>query len=246
MSMSLIFLFVLNAFSLIGLAFLWVLYKRGPSEDPRLSRGLQLLQSKISILEDLSEKVEKQNGQVLGVIDRKAKDLENLMERSEAQIQALSAALEKGWAAVDHFEEKVPHAKALERENKVKYLRAAQLAHKGQSPEEIAKQVELSRAEIDLIWNVNKDHLQFDESAIPAWAERKLTQRKPQETPAPAPAASFSAPAPKQTQLKHLGDQMREALKSQASFTPSPQPEVAVAPSAPAQPEIRKVIFRQI
>ena len=51
---------VFDLFMACGLFVIVMRMNRAPKDDPRLSRGLQLLQSKISVLEDLSDRTETQ------------------------------------------------------------------------------------------------------------------------------------------------------------------------------------------
>ena len=59
-----------------GLVALWVRALRPPKDDPRLSKGLQLLQSKIAVLEDLADRTDNQVQQLNLLIEKKAKELQ--------------------------------------------------------------------------------------------------------------------------------------------------------------------------
>ncbi len=49
-------------------------------------------------------------------------------------------------------------------------VHAAKLANQGFTQEQILQQINLNPAEVDLIFKVNKDKLQFAEDQLPAWA----------------------------------------------------------------------------
>jgi len=51
---------VFDFLALAGVVAVWIKITRPSKDDPRLSRGLQLLQTKISVLEDLSDRTETQ------------------------------------------------------------------------------------------------------------------------------------------------------------------------------------------
>ena len=61
-------------FAVVGI--LWMKLSRPQKDDPRLSKGLQLLQSKISVLEDLSDRTETQVQQLTALIESKVKDVQ--------------------------------------------------------------------------------------------------------------------------------------------------------------------------
>ena len=60
MSTIVIGLLGFNCVLFVGFLYVMVRLHRRPKDNPRLSRGLQLLQSKIAVLEDLSDRVDKQ------------------------------------------------------------------------------------------------------------------------------------------------------------------------------------------
>lgn len=59
---------------LASAGFMWVKLHRPAKDDPRLSRGLQLLQSKISVLEDLSDRTETQVTQLTKLMEQKCRE----------------------------------------------------------------------------------------------------------------------------------------------------------------------------
>ncbi|MGE0763276.1 MAG: DUF2802 domain-containing protein, partial [Bdellovibrionales bacterium] len=61
----------------LGVTVAWFRLNRPAQDDPRLSRGLQLLQSKIAVLEDLSDRTDAQVKQLTSLIEQKARLLQN-------------------------------------------------------------------------------------------------------------------------------------------------------------------------
>ena len=179
---------------------LWVRIQKEPQEDPRLSKGLQVLQTKISILEDLSDRTDRQVKDLCNIIERKSKEVEQAVFNSEEQLAKIQLAMKETFEAAEIFQDQLPHDQIVDRQNSQKYIDAAIMAHKGMSREEIAQKVDLSPAEIDFIAKVNKDRLMFSEENLPQWAKQK-TKRDYSEV--------FS-----QThydELKNLGEKFRQA-----------------------------------
>ncbi len=162
---------LLNLLFFAGIGAAWIRLKRPPSEDPRLSRGLQLLQSKIAILEDLSDRTDLQVKQLNALLEGKCVEIQNKMIEAEKIIRLIETSRQKSLETAKMFEDKIPHQQIVERQNTVKYVKAARLAHQGVSIAEILKQVDLSQAEVEFIAKVNKDHLMFSEEGLPDWAQ---------------------------------------------------------------------------
>lgn len=182
--MSLWFLLLFNLVLAFAIGVLWVRMQRPPHEDPRLSRGLQLLQSKISVLEDLCDRSDRQAGQLRAILDLKSEEVHAQVEKADSKMQMVEATLREAKALVQIFQDKVPHKEMVERQNTVKYVKAAKLANSGVAVENIAQQVDLPLGEIQLIWRLNRDRLQFSETELPDWVKQ---------------SADFSASSPSQT-----------------------------------------------
>lgn len=159
---------------LAAVAFLWFKLNRPQKDDPRLSRGLQLLQSKIAVLEDLSDQVETQVKQISILMEAKVKDIQNQLLASDKQIQKIEASMTKSLEVAKIFQDRIPHQEIIERQNTLKYVKAARLAHQGLSAEAIAEEVDLSRGEIELIAKVNREKLQFSEEDLPEWVKEGM------------------------------------------------------------------------
>lgn len=156
----------------VGVSALWLRLRRPPQDDPRLSRGLQLLQTKITILEDLSDRTENQVKQLTALLDQKTRMLQNKVLEAEQQILKIDHSMSKSLEVAEIFQDKIPHQEIMERRQKVEYVRAARMAHSGLSLDEIAAQVPLPREQIELIIKFNREQLMFDEDSLPEWANR--------------------------------------------------------------------------
>lgn len=155
---------------------LWVRLHRPAKDDPRLSKGLQLLQSKIAVLEDLSDRTEHQVSQLTALLETKCREIQEKIVAADRQISLIDQSAQKSLEVAKIFQDRIPHHEIVERQNTIKYVKAARLAHRGASTEEIAKEVELSIAEIEFIAKVNRERLQFSEEDLPEWAREDAAQ----------------------------------------------------------------------
>lgn len=163
----------MDVFFLVGIGVVWIRLNRPAKEDPRLSRGLQLLQSKISILEDLSDRTDSQVKQMLKLLEKKGSQVQEAIMSAKETVGLIEQSMNKSMEVAEIFEDKIPHEEIIERQSSKKYIEAARLAHEGLSPEEIAKKVSLDVAEIEFIAKVNKDRLMFSEDDLPKWAQKE-------------------------------------------------------------------------
>lgn len=153
----------------LGVGILWYRFKRPAAEDPRLSRGLQLLQSKIAVLEDLSDRTDHQVKTLSHLLDQKAMALQGQMMASETQVRKIEQTMEKNLSTMEDFaNERV----LIERDDTAKYVQAAQLAHSGASIENIQREVELPREQLELITKMNKKQLMYDQTQLPSWVTK--------------------------------------------------------------------------
>jgi len=163
-------------------------------EDPRMSRGLQLLTSKIAILEDLMDRSETIGRQLTQLIDSKQQDVHERIEEVEVHLHKIQRATEKSQEVARIFQDRIPHQEIIERQTTVKYLQAAKMAHQGFSIDDIAKQLDIPRGELELIVKVNRDRLLNDKD--PQWAPVQepnpaafRAENEVQVAPSPAPIA---------------------------------------------------------
>lgn len=217
----------LDVFFLVGIVVMWIRLNRPAKEDPRLSRGLQLLQSKISILEDLSDRTDNQVKQMLKLLEKKGAHVQEQILHAKETIGLIEQSMNKSMEVAEIFEDKIPHEEIIERQSSKKYIEAARLAHEGLSAEEISKQVDLDVAEIEFIAKVNKDRLMFSEDDLPKWAQKSeemdamemdVSALIPQEK-AKRPETGFERsfekafenPGVSMSHLEELGKKFREA-----------------------------------
>lgn len=208
----------INIAFLVGLVVVWNRSTRRQKDDPRLSRGLQLLQSKISVLEDLSDRTDLQVKQLIKLIESKTRQLQTKVFESEKQIQRIDQSMHKSLEVASIFQDKIPHEEIIERQNSVKYIQAAQLAHQGRSVDEIVGLVGLSKGEVEFIAKVNKDQLMFDEESLPEWAKQQVTNEQSTVDSVEALIEqnyekAFEPPKADLASLEKLGEEFRTACK---------------------------------
>jgi hypothetical protein len=220
-----------------GITGLWIRLHRPQKDDPRLSKGLQLLQSKIAVLEDLSDRTEVQVNQLTTLLEQKCRELQQQVQTSEKQLLRIDQSMQKSLEVAKIFQDRIPHSEILERQNTIKYVKAARLAHQGLSAEEIATHVDLSTGEIEFISKVNKEKLMFCEDSLPEWAQSSTDMKvsRPLEEPQDVDgfqesridmdmglerqrtadtSMAFEVPSVDQDALRKLGDAFRQACET--------------------------------
>ncbi|MCB9025001.1 MAG: DUF2802 domain-containing protein [Bdellovibrionaceae bacterium] len=173
MSLWIIVQLVFNIFVALVVYVFWVKLRRPPKDDPRLSRGLQLLQSKISVLEDLSDKTELQVEQLNSFMEKKIKQVQNKLEEADTKLRQIESHIQRNKEVAKIFQNNIPHDEIVKRQNTIKYIKAAKMANTGSSVEEICQVVDLPQSEIELIAKLNKDNLVFDDDGLPEWAREE-------------------------------------------------------------------------
>ncbi len=175
MSFWLLFQILVNLILFAGVVGVWIRLQRPPKDDPRLSKGLQLLQSKIAILEDLSDRTETQVNQLTSLLEQKVKDIQVKIQSADKQLARIDQSMQKSLEVAKIFQDRIPHEEIVERQNTIKYVKAARMAHQGMGVEEIAAECpELSHGEIEFISKVNRDQLMFCEDSLPEWANSEI------------------------------------------------------------------------
>lgn len=198
LQIALDFLFVAG----IGLCIIKMRTRR--EEDPRLSYGLKLLQNKIAVLEDLSDKTEVQVKQLVVLLENKMKDLQQRVHEADSQLGRIDQAMSKTMQVATVFQEQVPHQEIIERKVTNKYINAARLAHQGLAKEQIQQHIDLPTAELDLIVKLNRDNLTFTEDHLPAWVDKHPLENNEK---------LFAAPQVDMESLQKLGEDFRKACK---------------------------------
>lgn len=181
--------------------------------------------------------------------------------------------MQKSLEVAKIFQDRIPHSEILERQNTIKYVKAARLAHQGLAPEEIGRQVDLSLGEIEFIAKVNRDQLMFCEESLPEWAQvttqpanpsenevqdtdnfhearLDLESRLSREVPVDLSKA-FDIPKSDQEALKKLGDAFRQACETASHLQRVTQGFVEETKGKPTSsvkvvPDIRPVTFPRI
>lgn len=172
---------LINVVLFAVVAVVWVKLSRPQKDDPRMSKGLQLLQSKIAVLEDLSDRTEIQVNQLTAILENKCKELQEKIIFADKQIANIDHSMQKSLEVAKIFQDKIPHEEIIERQSTIKYVKAAKLANQGMSADDIAKEVDLSRGEIEFIAKVNREQLMFSEENLPEWAQQE-PERKTTDT----------------------------------------------------------------
>ncbi len=206
MGASTLFLILFNVGTLLFTLYIYFRVFIKPREDVRLSRGLQLLQSKIAVLEDLKDRTEHQSHQISHLLEVKIREIKNVMVDAEKLIERITGSQQKSLEVAQIFEEKIPHHEVIERQNSKKYILAMQMYHAGKMPDEISEKTGLSRAEINLVIKVRTAN-ESQEMAQPSTVLEPIA--------APQPVAP-STPINLQS-LSQLGQEFRAAIETNAS-----------------------------
>ena len=181
MNYWLLSLTLLNILLIAFIAFNQLSKNKARIEDNRLTKGLQLLQNKISILQDLSDKTDEQVRNWVHVIEQKSNAVQSQLLRSDEKIIQIESALSKALDVSKIFYEQVPHTEMIERQKTSKYVQAAKLANQGFTTDQISQKVDLSTAEIEMITKMNREQLQFAEENLPAWVQSASEENPPLE-----------------------------------------------------------------
>ena len=227
MSVWIILLIALNILMLAGLGLCFFRLSNKREDDPRLSYGLKLLQSKISVLEDLSDKTEVQVKQLVSLLENKINEVKSRVDDADDKIKRVDGAMKKTLEVAEIFQEHIPHEEIVERKVSNKYINAARLAHQGASAEEIQSKIDLPSGELDFILKLNKEQLMFSEEQLPAWVDKH---------PLEANEALFEPPQVNIESLEKLGSEFKQACREFAERHRSPT-ETPLEDSQSAQPQ---------
>jgi len=192
----------------------WARLNRPQKDDPRLSRGLQLLQSKIAILEDLSDRTDMQVKQLTNLLDQKGREVQEYVTSAQNQITKVEDSIQKSMDVSKIFQDKIPHKEIIERQNTAKYVQAARLANQGMTVDELAERIDIPRSELEFIAKVNKNKLMFSEDHLPDWIQEQEV-----EQPAVRPrdfSAVFETPtvnAVAQEDDKKIQEEFKKAIE---------------------------------
>lgn len=227
MSIWIILLIAVNILMLAGLGVCYVRLQDKREDDPRLSYGLKLLQSKISVLEDLSDRTEVQVKQLLTLLEKKLHEVKARVEDADTKINHINQSMKKTLEVAEIFQAQIPHEEIVERQVSNKYIKAARLANQGKSIDEIQQQVDLPAGELDFIYKVNKDQLVFSEEHLPSWVDKHPLENKTE---------LFEPPSVNMDSLEKLGREFKEACKSFADKHRPTQEDLEYNLSEPVSP----------
>lgn len=221
-SMAILFQVIVDLLFVVAIVALWIQFRRPKSEDPRMSAGLVELQTKIAVLEDLGDRTEKQVQQLMAILENKVLEVQKKIDQADNVQGKISKSMEKSLEVVKIFQDKIPHEEIRERQNTIKFVKAALLANQGYSAREISEQVDLPYGELEFIVKVNKNELAFDQNQLPEWIQAELNNSQYSlkeevqflETPLQAqPKLKTGAglTAADQQSLQNLGEKFRQA-----------------------------------
>lgn len=201
----------------LGVGALWFKMQKPPKDDPRLSRGLQLLQSKITVLEDLSDRTDAQVKQLTQIMDQKTRHIQDKIIQAEHQVLKVDQSMQKSLEVAEIFQDKIPHHEVLERKRTIEYVKAARMAYAGKSLEEISSQVELPREQVELIIKFNRHELMFDEAALPEWAKSAGQENDSKDNYAALGTMDFlnslETTKPDLTNLQSIGENFKASVR---------------------------------
>jgi hypothetical protein len=234
---------ILNLVFVAGGLLMWARLSRPAKDDPRMSKGLQLLQSKIAILEDLSDRTETQVKQLTLLLEQKGREVQDSIQAAQEQIHRVDNSIQKSLDVSKIFQDKIPHKEIIERQNTVKYIQAARLAHQGMTSDDISQRIDIPKSELDFIVKVNRNKLMFSEEHLPDWAQESLAtepeQKNNQYRDLSQVFESFQTPTINTDNIKKLEDEFRAAIV-QSMPTPAP---VAPTPTLTPSFEIASPTF---
>lgn len=218
--------FAFNLIFLAGIALCLIKVRARKEEDPRLSYGLKLLQNKLAILEDLSDKTDHQVKQLIALLETKMRDVQARVQDADSKLKAIDVAMNKTIEVATIFKEQIPHEEIVEQKVTSKYVNAARMAHQGYKREQIQAQIDLPDAELDLIMKVNRDQLMFAEDALPAWVDKHPLENNPQ---------LFTPPKVDVAALSKMGEDFKRACEDFAKKAETSKPEQQKSPVVPYQ-----------
>lgn len=243
-------LLILSIFNILMVSIFllsWVSRGKNKFDDSRLTKGLQLLQNKISILQDLSDKSDEQLRKWVILLEQKSNEIQNQIARADDNIHKIDQTLKKTLEVSKVFSENIPHSELADRQKTSLYAQAAQLAHQGYSLDQIKEKIDLSPAEIEIVIRLNRQQLQFSEENLPAWINsvphsdtrsqeisefgnqlKKMNQIMLE--------SSFDVPKPDLTTMHQIEKEFKDSLTHSMSFIEEVTPTSVNIQSAIAQP----------
>ena len=162
---------MVNLVFLAGFLFLLINRKQTQKDDQKFSKGLQLLQNKISVLEDLSDQTDEQVRSLTQLLEAKYREIQGLLVDSDQQIQKMEEIAKNIYAQVESSSSMMGNQSSSEVQSMNKYVKAAQMANNGKTIEEVIREIDITRGEAELIVAMNKDQLTFNQNTLPLWVQ---------------------------------------------------------------------------
>lgn len=169
MSVSLLVLTLFNIILLAGLSFSIFLRVKEKKEDQKLTKGLQLLQNKLSILQDLSDRTDEQVHKLVHLLDSKSVEIRSTMKEANHLLEEIRTAPIEQSQQMNQSPSSTDAAAYNAKSAAV--VKAAQLSHAGANIEQIIQETELNRSEVEMIMAVHKHNLQFSAEHLPDWTQ---------------------------------------------------------------------------
>ncbi len=162
MSIWILLQVLFNVFMVAGVSVCLIKSFKNKEDDPRLTQGLRLLQSKISILEDLSDHTENQVKQLMTLLDRKLHEVRGVMGQVNEHIGEVDRSIKQSKMMAQQIQKEMAPDQIVEKKLENKYIQAAQMAYQGHSVDDIVQALNLPKAEVQLIAKVNKKKCVYD------------------------------------------------------------------------------------
>lgn len=162
---------MVNLVFFAGILFLLINRKQSQKDDQKFSKGLQILQNKISVLEDLSDQTDEQVRTLTQLLEAKYREVQGLLVESDQQIQKMEEIARDIGTRIESSSMTIGNQSPYEVQSMNKYVKAAQLAHAGKSIEDLVQEIDITRGEAELIVAMNKDQLTFNQATLPLWVQ---------------------------------------------------------------------------
>ncbi len=246
---------------LFAIGLLFGKLKQTVGDDGRIRQGLQILQNKIAILEDLQQKIDEQFKALSQILDIKNKKMDESVLMASSLIKTLEIKIQEGNKILldlpDNLKININH----EDEQTLIYARAAIISSRGGedvSPLQLSTHLGISYEEAELIYKLNHKGLQFDITSLPEEIKIRLENEFGNLTPLISRSLkndfvnddisqasnSYSSPKPISTNLNYA----HSTLAAQQVPAPSHSLSHSLSPSATNQTsiEIKKVQFPKV
>ena len=246
MNMWIVVQLMVNLLFFAGMIFLLINRKQTDKDDQKFSKGLQILQNKISVLEDLSDQTDEQVRSLTQLLEAKYREIQGLLVESDQQIQKMEEIAKNIYEQVESSSSMMSNQSSTEVQSMNKYVKAAQMANDGKSIDDVIREIDITRGEAELIVAMNKDQLTFNQNTLPLWVQ-------PEKAAAPQAStvgAEFLKAIKFGSNQQMAQSQAQQAPVAQAAApqpaAPAPEPQVKLGANGKPEPKIRPFEFRKI